>query len=282
MAASLPLDRLQRWMQAVIVHPGSAEQALRSPLAEAELEASRLGEVVLPSKTLSSRERIGIYQEMYPLRMEEALAVDYPALKHFLGERAFLDLVLDYVEACPSRSYTLNRLGDHLPEFVANAPGLKRREFCVDLARLELACNEVFDAPESRPLSEAEVAAVAPEHWEKAVVTPREAFRLLALRYNANDYLQSVKGASRRHPKPRLEPSWVAIFRRDYAVYQLDLTRAAHDLLADLAAGVPLGSALGSALKRGRRAPSQDELFRWFRQWVSNGMFAAVKIHPSP
>ena len=44
---------------------------------------------MLPSQTLTSAERLDIYRDMYLLRMEEALAIDYPGLKHFLGEEEF-------------------------------------------------------------------------------------------------------------------------------------------------------------------------------------------------
>ena len=57
------------------------------------------------------------------------------------------------------------------------------------------------------------------------------------------------------------------------------MTEPAHDLLSDLAAGQPLGQALGAALSRGgRRAPSEDLLFRWFREWIQGGVFQAVRL----
>ena len=41
----------------------------------------------------------------------------------------------------------------------------------------------------------------------------------------------------------------------------------------------PLGQALGAALSRGgRRAPSEDLLFRWFREWIQGGVFQAVRL----
>ena len=79
--------------------------------------------MILPSRTLTPLERVGIYHGMYLLRMDDGLASDYPALQHFLGDDGFVDLVRGYVQAHPSRSYTLNRLGDHLPEYLKTAPG---------------------------------------------------------------------------------------------------------------------------------------------------------------
>jgi len=277
MALELPLPRLQRWMQSVVVHPGSTRQAVASSEARAELAPEALVQVILPARQLEPIERVGIYHGMYLLRMEEALATDYPALKHFLGDGAFLELVRAYVQAHPSVSYTLNRLGDHLPDFVRDAPGLPRPGFCHDLARLEQAVSQVFDAPETPVLDAAQVASVPAHAWEGARLRPIEAFRLLALRYPVNDYVQSLRDDDHNHPKPRQKANWVAIYRCNYSVYRLALSRAAYDLLTDLAAGRPLGEAVSAALHRtGRRAPGEAELNLWFRKWVAEGLFQSV------
>ena len=265
-------------MQAVIVHPGDIQAATSSQSASAEVPADRIGDVILPSKSLAPAERLRIYHGMYLLRMEEAIASDYPSLKHFLGDEAFVDLVREYVQVYPSRSHSLNPLGYHLPEFVKTAAGVKRPDFCHELARLELAVAQAFDGPETPRLSEGEIAAVPPEAWEAARLKPVGTFRLLSFRYPVNDYMQSVLDDNHDHPKARLKDSWIAVYRRDYTVYRLDLTRAAHDLLADLALGMPLGEAISKAMKTGgRRAPSEHELFRWFRQWVSVSVFQSVE-----
>ena len=277
MALEVGLDRLQRWMQAVIVHPGEVGEALGSEGALAEIAAERLAEVILPSRTLAPAERMGIYHGMYLLRMEEALASDYPALKHFVGDEAFFNLVRDYVQVHPSRSFSLNPLGESFPEFVKTRSDLKRQDFCYDLACLELALARAFDAPETPALTEAQIAAVPQDAWDEARLEPVAALQLLSFRYPVNAYLQTVIDDNHDHPKARQKDTWVAVYRRDYGVYRLDLTHAAHHLLADLAGGLPLGKAVTKAVRRGgRRAPSEHELFRWFRQWVAVGMFQRV------
>jgi len=279
MGFELPLDQLQRWVQGVVTHSGAVSEALAAPECVSELSPDRLGDVLLPSKTLQPAERLGIYHDMYPLRMYDTLAADYPGLEHFLGHGAFHDLVRAYTKAHPSRSYSLNRLGDHVPEFVKSA-SVRRPEFCHELARLELAVTHVFDEAETPRLTEAEIASVPPDAWERAVLRPVTAFRLLTLRYPVNAYLQTVKDDDHaHHPKARLKDEHVAVYRRDYGVYRLSLSRPAHDLLADLVAGIPLGDAIARALQAGgRRAPSETELFRWFREWVSVGIFRAVEV----
>jgi hypothetical protein len=276
-ALDLPLARLQRWMQDVIVHPGPVEDGVRLPAAQASVPADRVAEVILPSPTLTPEERLSIYHGMYPLRMRDALRSDYPGLEHFLGEEGFFGFVADYVRSFPSRSYTLNRLGDHVPEFIRRRKGLKHREFLLDLARLERAMSEAFDAEETPRLGEAEVQAVPAEAWTRARLVPVASLRLLELRYPANAYLDSLKDEEHRHPRPTRKDGWVAVYRRDYAVYRQDLTRAGFALLKDLAAGKALASALKAVGRRGGRPPGEDQLFRWFREWVGAGLFSRIE-----
>jgi hypothetical protein len=275
---AFPLETVQRWLQEVVVHPADVAGAVEAPAAQAEVPAARIGEVILPSRTLTPVERVGIYHSMYLLRMVEALQSDYPGLQHFLGDDAFRGLVRDYVQRHPSKSFTLNRLGDHLPEYLRTAPGVRRREFCHELARLELAISEVFDGPETPPLSEADIAAVPADAWEAARLVPVAAFRLLAFRYPVNAYLTSVREEDHDHPPARRRDTWVVVYRRGYSVNRLDLAGPAHGLLADLAAGARLGDAVAAALRRGGHHASADHLFAWFRSWVSSGLFQAVKL----
>ena len=136
------LERLQRWMQACILQQGTSEEAISCDDAQAQIPADVARGTVLPSKTLTALERLDIYRDMFVPRMEEALAIDYPALKHFLGAEAFMRLVARYVEVHPSRSYTLNDLGANFPRYLRESrpqtgPGESWPDFIIDLAMLE-------------------------------------------------------------------------------------------------------------------------------------------------
>jgi hypothetical protein len=278
MALHVSLDRLQRWMQAVVVDPGTQDDAVRARAAASEVPGKRLAEVILPSRTLTAVERVGIYHGMYLLRMEEALATDYPGLKHLLGDRAFFALVRAYVQEYPSRHFSLNRLGDHLPEYLLRAPGLARRAFCHDLARLELALSRVFDAPQTLPLTPDAIEAVPPQAWENARLVPVAALAVLAFRYPVGAYLDSVSDEkSHAHPRRRREDTWAVVYRRDYSVWRRDLSRGAHHLLSEVIAGRTVGEAVASAMRlRGHARPTEHDLFRFFREWTAGGLFHAV------
>jgi hypothetical protein len=269
------LDRLQRWMQEVVVHPGSLEDAIVSPGAEREIPARRLGDVVAPSDRMTSAERVGVYHGMYLMRMEEALETDYPVIASYLGADGFAELVQEYVGVHPSTSYTLNRLGDHVPQFFLDHPDRPDAAFLHDLARLELALTEVYDEQESPVLSTEELQSVPPEAWEDARLRPISALRLLALRHSVIPHLVAFH-EDKPGPTPRRRASWVAIYRRDYSVLRLELSRAEHDLVRALTDGAPLGEALSAAAAKQKSARKQAKIFSWFRTWIAEGLFESI------
>ena len=279
-AAAPPLDRLQRWMQAVIVHPGTIGEALVAAEAANDVAPERLEEVVRPSWSLTAAERVDVYHGMYLLRMTEALESDYPALRHFLGAEAFEDLVREYVQAYPSRSYTLNRLGDHLPRFLAEGPARPNGEFLHDLAQAELAITQVFDEEESPPVDGESLRAVPPEGWGTVSLRPTRALRLLNLRYGVFGHLDAAKH-DRPAPRPRRRATFLAFYRRAYSVMRLELGRQEHALLSALTSGVPLGEALARSAREMKESKREQAVFRCFRTWLAEGLFSAIEVGES-
>jgi hypothetical protein len=255
------LAGLQRWMQQAILR--------------GECDVEDAAHLLLPSRTLPPAERLEIYRGMYPLRMEDALRADYPALAHLVGDDAFRRLVATYVVAHPSRSYTLNRLGDSFPEFVARTRRLRSAGFCAELARLEHAIALVFDAPESPPLDGAAVALLG-EKVADVRLRPIEAFRLLEMSYPVDAYWQSVRDEDHEHPEPRRKKTWLAVFRRKYVVRRLPLTREQHALLSAITSGATVGDGVAELLRTARRRVAPEELFSWFRDWVAAELFRAL------
>jgi hypothetical protein len=264
-------------MQAVVVHPGTTERALRASAAATHLKPGRLETVLLPSRTLTAAQRIAIYQEMYPLRMRDALASDYPGLEHFLGEK-FRDFVTAYTNAHPSRGYTLNRLGDHVPSFLGRQGRLKPRAFLGNLARLELAITEAFDSRQASVLQAKEFEGIPPAQLGRSRLVTVPSLRLVELSWNAGEYLDTVRDENHRHPKPRKSQSFVAIVRRKYSVYRFPVSQAAFLVLSDLKEGRTIEFVVQRALKRrGSRRASADDFSEWFRAWTAEGLFSGVR-----
>jgi len=274
--ADRSLDRVQRWMLEVITSPGSVRDALESEPARRELAPEQLAGLILPSATLTPERRIGIYHDMYLTRMVEALEFDYPGLAHLMGHMRFHQLVKGYVAAHPSRSYTLNRLGDHLPDYIAATESLPRRALLAELARFELAITLVFDARREVPLDAAAIASVPAEAWPAARFRTIDAMRLLELSHPVDDYLESVKKDS-AHPPLRKLQRFLLVFRSDLAVKQVVMSKREWTMLGALRDGLTLAAAV-ERVSRLRPSLSETEIFAWFRDWTTMGLFSAIEL----
>ena len=154
------LGTLERWMQAVVMHPEGAEAGLRSRHARGLLpEGVRAPEsVVLPSRQLTSVERLEIYAHMYYARLIEVMEAEYPTLRQLLGPHAFAAACRQFVAKNPSRTRTLGSLSARFPDFLAKTlPRSNRNGLAVDVARIERAMEDVFDAPRAEPMTAARV-----------------------------------------------------------------------------------------------------------------------------
>jgi len=269
------LTRTQRWLQNFIIESGTDEKALASESVQNEF-AGDVSQMVIPSKTLTSAERAGVYRGMYLLRMEEALTSDYPVLKSFLGDEGFFELISRYVERYPSRSHSLNFLGRSLPKFIGENTDLADREFLKDLAAFELAIAEVFDEEQTPALSPEEIAKVSEQAWESARLQSIAALRLCKFDYPVSTFKESYRD-DQVFPEVSPAEQWLAVHRRDYRVYWTTLDEPGYDLLGLLAKGGVLGEAIESTCLKYEGQVGDEEIFSWFQDWMSQGLFQSVE-----
>jgi hypothetical protein len=264
-------------MQAVVMHPAGAGPGVRSDAARRLLprSAKDLGSVVLPSKALSSVERLDIYAHMYYARLLEVLENEYPTTRRILGDEVFWRACRAYVHRHPSRHRTLNSLSEKLPAFLArHLPRGNRSGLAVDVARIERAMEDVFDARRAEPLKAAEFAAIGAGEWGQVRLRVNPALKFLKLHYPANIYMNAVRGKGKpRVPRPRT--TFVIVFRRDFTVFRRDQEPEQFRLLQALAAGRTLAQAVRASVAQ--RRGSADELAAtlgaWFRQWAADRVF---------
>ena len=284
--AGLDLRRLESWMQAILVHPENAAVGLVSREAASLVPPERVEDIVVPTSALTSIERLDIYQEMYVLRMSEALESDYPALARHLGEHAFGHLVSDYVAAHPSQSYTLNRLGDYLPDFLKTWGPARWRPVRSDLACVERAISRVFDATDEPALPGANLLALTSETLAASRIAPVAAFAVLEVRSQALEFLDESdkKPESGKFVEKKTNPgtttakpkTWVLLYRRSFAVQRRTLAPAAGRLLSALTAGKTVAEAIEGVRGSGRIAPPPKQITVWFREWTSLGLFRKI------
>ena len=284
------LEAIQREMAAAVMQPLTAQETMREQTADGRALADVAAAFIAPNSRLDAFERLEIYNRQYWFRVLGALAEDFPALRAVLGGRRFHGLSIAYLEAHPSRSFSLRNLGSKLIEWLSAHPEFagRRHALAVDVARIEWAFVEAFDAADRAPLTPAQIAAL--DGASRLTLQPH--LQLMALNYAADDLVLGLHKREKRQtseagveyesedgeeeadpvklPKLRRRTTWLAAHRVDLSVYYRRLAREEFLTLDALRQGRPLGEALDaafadSAIAEKRRAACVQG---WFGVWA--------------
>jgi hypothetical protein len=286
------LDVVQRWFQAVVTHPGGIEGGAASPEAQELIRLNRgeLEAVVRRSRNLTAAERISIYANAYYSRLLECLGVNYPILKQALGEEVFDSFAFEYLQQYPSRSYTLDHLGESFAKFLDETrPAPEEGEevgwpdFLIDLATFEWAVAKVFDGPgvEGKTLLTPEaLQSFPPERFAEARLVPVPCLHVMTFRFPINAYYTAARRAEGEEvPIPDPGEEHVALTRRDFVVRRYPLTSPQQALLREVLNGATVGEAIEAAAAAAGDLDDEAlaaELRAWFRFWVAEGFFVSV------
>jgi len=284
-------DQVQRWMQAVIMHPDGPVAGLESPTAREAIDIvpGRLDDVVCRSQSLTSLERLQIYSNAYLARLVECLRDEYPAMVHLLGTKTFDSFAVAYLHSYPSTSYTLANLSRSFPRFLcetqpnADPEGVAARgwmDFLIDLATVERTYSEVFDGPGlegESSLSPSDLAAMQPDEWGQVRLLPNPSLRFLVLHFPAHEYVTKARQELDAE-LPGARETYLVVFRRNFIVRHTSVTAREHAILCALHSGNPLGMAIecGMSLEHSEPMPDPETLGGWFRAWAKATWFSGV------
>lgn len=251
---------------------------MRAALAEAgDPEGRALASLVCGDARLDAARRLEVYAHAYFFRILEALRREYEALAEAIGEAGFHDLVTAYLLVHPSRHPSLRWAGARLPDFLARhaaaEPFRRRWPWAADLARLEWALSEAFDAPDATPATRETLSAVPPARWEALRLAFLPATRLVRLTWPVHRLREAEPGARPRAPEAPV-PTAVCVWRRDDTVR----LRAVDDLEAELLEGARGGLPFGGLCRRladevgEAEAPARAAAL--LASWVERGLLA--------
>ena len=256
--------------------------------------------LVKPNSRLSSWGRLEIYNRSYWSRVLDAFSEDFPGVRALLGARQFDRLRRRYLADCPSQSFTMRDLGKNLAPWMEQNRALAgvHHEIALDMAKLEWAHIESFDAAEHERLSPADIAALAPG----GTLRLQPYLRLIAVGHEVDRLLLEIReSAKRRGGVPRTlgqkriarakfsassaAPSGVpwhlAIHRVDLVVHYKRLDAEMFCLLSALAKGSSMGDAIEFAYAESALDPEpcQQHIQNSFALFSALGWFC--KSRPS-
>jgi hypothetical protein len=265
------LLEFQRRMSEDVMRSLTPDLQMQSVTEQGQSTSEIIASYVKPNSLLSSFERMEIYNRQYWFRAIDAVSEDFPALNAMLGPERFDKLVLAYLRKNPSTSFTLRNLGAKLPDWVATHRELAgpRHKLAIDIARLEWAYVEAFDAASLVPLESQDIAGMGAD----SIVRLQPHVQLLHLQYPVDELVLVVhketpeadivsnavseyRQTSRATlPRVRRSDIYLAVHRFDNSVYYRRVEREEFLLLAALRDRHSIATAIRIAFEASNMAP---------------------------
>ena len=298
----MTLLQLQRQMADAVMRPLTTRWGMQKKTADGKAVADEAARFIKPNRRLTSFERLEIYNRQYWFRVLSALADDFPGLEAVVGKRQFEKLSRAYLEANPSRSFTLRNLGSKLKSWLRANPEWagKRHALALDVVRLEWAYVEAFDNGQEPALSLADLTGLGAD----SCLSLQPHVRLVELDFAVDEFIidlhrrqavssvasnaKSGVGGSARHKRlDSFAPSktHLAVHRFELLVYYKRLEQEAYHLLQALQNNIPLGDALERTFENSTIPPQEQaaRIQQWFSSWAELGWFCRHrKAKPQP
>lgn len=270
----LPLKQLQHWMQTVLVKPFGTQDA-PFKLLPADFQDD-LEKIITPSSRLSARARLAIYQRGYLARLRQCMQEQFSGLNYALGEDLFRAFADQYLQVYPSTSHTLGDLGNQFIKYLQatrpdrNAPPDQKEDwpdFMIELVRLELAINTIFDK---------KVSAVdyPTEKTADRYLVLNPCLEIFAFQFPTLAYYQ----AFRNQEKPELpfaDPSFAALNRHNFQMGAFHLNPAQYYFLKQLKEGQSISEAQENIRQQFQTTTEKVKVLwgKWKTVWVESGFF---------
>jgi hypothetical protein len=235
------LAETQRRLRELLAAPSgvAAALSLASPEERRACEA-----LVRDAGGLSGLARLEVYANAYFARIRVVLADCFPVLAASLGEALFHDLATAYLLSHPPRHFSIRQVGDALPDFLAReaaaAPFRRRAPAAADLAALERARLDAFDAADSPVEGREALASLPPERWGGLRLHLAPSLRLLRLGWPVERLWAAHE---RGEPAPEIAPldHAACVWRRDERVRHRSLDELEDACLTAAVAGASFG-----------------------------------------
>lgn len=224
--------------------------------------------------------RLEIYREQFWLRHTSALVEDFPGLTGILGQSDWERLAEQYLSEIHPSSYTLRDLGQALPQLIERATWLEHQALCLDMARLELAYIDAFDAAEAPPLDPSRLMTVPPEELAEARLLVAPHVRLLRVSYPVAELRRALRTQREESvPIPPPQGQALVVYRKDLRLWDKAISPVAFALLDALARGKSFAeSAQGAAPTQEDALELELNIGAWLQDWTAKGLICDIVL----
>jgi len=201
--------------------------------------APLLQALLVGTEELPADARLAIYARMYFWRLLDVLREDHPRTAAVLGAEAFHGVVRGYLGRHPSEDPSVANVGRAFASFLGSNPPGAAPAWAADLARLEWARREAFDAPDAPALGLDALRALAAEAWPATRFGAAPSLARLVVGWPVQRAWAASDDASIALPAERTA---LRVWRSGFSVYHAVMDAREEAALASLVAGEPFAS----------------------------------------
>lgn len=189
--------------------------------------------------------RYGVYRNNVVVGLMEAMRTAFPSLLAIMGQGQFDIAARNFIYFHPPKSPMMQAYGDEFAAFLEDFAPLAKSPFLADVARAERAFLDAAHAADADPL---DAAALKGADAMALTFTPHPALALIRSRFPVYSLFRYREGAPDTEAD-LAQPQCLLVARPALEVTVRELSIAAHDFLAGLAAGETLGDAVADTLQ---------------------------------
>lgn len=225
--------------------------------------------------------QFAVYRNAYRARLRGALRENFEVLPLVMGDDDFDALADAYIDAHPSRHYSLRWFGHQLSVFMVERGDLVAHPAMLDLARMEWALRNAFDAPTVDALAPDVLVGVRAQDWPHLRLGLHPAVQLLDMQWAIGPVWHALKAEQQDVPPPEALAHSLLVWRHGLHTQWKSLNNAESTFVQSVQAGHTLGQtceALAGVVGEDNAAQAAANQLR---EWLGNGVIATVQASVS-
>ncbi|EDP46483.1 DNA-binding domain-containing protein [Rickettsiella grylli] len=223
------------------------------------------------------RERLAVYSNAYIWRLVDALAQEYGVLAQFLGDEAFMALAEAFIDAHPSRVYSISKFSEPFVSFLMDNTPYSEKQYLGELAQLIKALNACLEAADAPCLSVKTLAEIPEQNWPSLCFTFHPSVRYFHFNYNIYAVWQAFV---QEKPRPELQKisTYCVVWRKALQSYVTSITEAEALAFMQLSRGSCFADVCEAVYDKGLMQESQTAHFvaNLLSKWLNNHLLSGV------
>jgi hypothetical protein len=241
-------------------------------------QPSAIEAAVESTRMMSAHERLHIYANAYRMRLKEALQTDFEKLHGYLGDVQFDALMNHYIDLYPSHTTSLRYFSENLPAMLGDNPPYNEFSEVVELAMIEQAFGNSFDADNADYLKLEDFAAVPEQVWPGLQFSFQPSLQILPCRTNAFAIWKAL-AAEKSPPEKQLKGEtehWVIWRRSDLISHYRPLQAAEKAALTAALSGDNFAVICETLLAFFSEQDTPMRAIGFLQSWVQEEMLAGL------